>query len=127
MRSLSTATKRGPRSLQLEKAHAQQRRPNAAKKNKFIKKKATDTPYIIKGEHKRYKEVNFQIAYNPIPEKTINILAYFISSVFSYVFLNAAQILPYIKSYIQLFQHYIKIIFLLSIKIFFVNIILMAE
>ena len=37
MRSLRTATKSGPRSLQLEKAHAQQQRPNAAK-NKYISK-----------------------------------------------------------------------------------------
>ena len=35
MRSLHTATKSSPCSLQLEKAHAQQQRPNAAK-NKLI-------------------------------------------------------------------------------------------
>ena len=35
MRSPRTATKSSPRLLQLEEAHAQQRRPNAAK-NKFI-------------------------------------------------------------------------------------------
>ena len=38
MRSPRTATKSSPRSPQLEKAPAQQRRPNAAK-NKFKKKK----------------------------------------------------------------------------------------
>ena len=42
MRSPWTATKSSPRLLQLEKARAQQRKPNAAKNkqmNKFIKKK----------------------------------------------------------------------------------------
>ena len=41
MRSPRTAVKSSPRSLQLEKARAQQQRPNAAKNkiNKFIKKK----------------------------------------------------------------------------------------
>ena len=45
MRSLHTAAKSSPHSPQLEKAHTQQRRPNAAKNknknkiNKFIKKK----------------------------------------------------------------------------------------
>ena len=39
MRSLLTATKSSPRSPQLEKAHAQQRRPNTAK-NKNYKKKS---------------------------------------------------------------------------------------
>ena len=34
MRSLRTAMKSSPRSPQLEKAHAQQQRPNAAKKKK---------------------------------------------------------------------------------------------
>ena len=34
MRSPRTATKSSPRLPQLEKAHAQQRRPNAAKKKK---------------------------------------------------------------------------------------------
>ena len=38
MRSPRTATKSSPRSPQLEKAHAQQRRPDAAK-NKYVKKK----------------------------------------------------------------------------------------
>ena len=39
MRSLHTATKSRPHSPQPEEAHAQQRRPNAAKKiNKFFKK-----------------------------------------------------------------------------------------
>ena len=45
MRSLRTATKSSPHLVQLEKAHVQQRRPNAAK-NKLInslKKKATHT------------------------------------------------------------------------------------
>ena len=38
MRSLRTAMKTDPRSLQLKKAHAQQQRPNAAKyKNKLNK------------------------------------------------------------------------------------------
>ena len=39
MRSQSTATESSPRSPQLEKAHAQQQRPNAAKTkiNKFLK------------------------------------------------------------------------------------------
>ena len=36
MRGPCTATKSSPRSLQLEKARAQQRRPNAAKKKKVI-------------------------------------------------------------------------------------------
>ena len=39
MRSLSTAKKSSPRSLQLEKARMQQQRPNAAKKNFKHKKK----------------------------------------------------------------------------------------
>ena len=41
MRSPCTATKSSPHSPQLEKARAQQRRPNAAKNkiNKFIKKR----------------------------------------------------------------------------------------
>ena len=38
MRSPCTATKSSPRSPQLEKAHVQQQRPNAAKKNQKIKK-----------------------------------------------------------------------------------------
>ena len=38
MRSLRSAMKSSPRSLQLEKASTQQQRPNAAK-NKYIKKK----------------------------------------------------------------------------------------
>ena len=37
MRSLRTATKSSPRSPQLEKARAQQQRPDAAKINKLIK------------------------------------------------------------------------------------------
>ena len=36
MRSPCTATKSSPRLPQLEKAHAQQRGPNAAKNNKYI-------------------------------------------------------------------------------------------
>ena len=36
MRSPRTATKSSPRSPQLEKARAQQRRPNAAKKKKYL-------------------------------------------------------------------------------------------
>ena len=48
MRSPCTATKSSPRSPQLEKAHVQQRRPNATKnkinnKNKYIKKKRRTT------------------------------------------------------------------------------------
>ena len=39
MKSPRPTTKRSPRSPQLEKAHVQQRRPNAAK-NKLKKKKA---------------------------------------------------------------------------------------
>ena len=39
MRNLCNATKSSPRSLQLEKAGAQQRRPNAAKKKKKSRKK----------------------------------------------------------------------------------------
>ena len=39
MRSPRTATKSSPRSPQLEKAHVQQRRPNAAKKKKKKAKK----------------------------------------------------------------------------------------
>ena len=38
MRSLRTATKSSPCSPQLEKAHVQQRRPNAAKNLKILKK-----------------------------------------------------------------------------------------
>ena len=47
MRSPYTATKSSPCSLQLERARAQQRRPNAAK-NKFIKKKKEEKkrPFI---------------------------------------------------------------------------------
>ena len=44
MRSPCTASKTSPRSPQLQKAHAQQRRPNTAK-NKIIKKKLI---YILK-------------------------------------------------------------------------------
>ena len=40
MRCLHTATKSSPCSLQLEKACTQQRRPNAARKNKLKKKKS---------------------------------------------------------------------------------------
>ena len=39
MRSPRTPTKSSPRSLQLEKARVQQRRPNAAKKKKIKKNK----------------------------------------------------------------------------------------
>ena len=39
MRSPCTAMESSPRSPQLEKTRAQQQRPNAAKINKFIKKK----------------------------------------------------------------------------------------
>ena len=42
MRSPHTTTKSSPRLLQLEKARAQQRRPNAAK-NKSIKKKKEES------------------------------------------------------------------------------------
>ena len=50
MRSPRAATKSGPRSLQLEKAHTQQQRPNAAK-NKLIKKKkgAWQNAKLLKG------------------------------------------------------------------------------
>ena len=50
MRSPCTATKSSPRSPQLEKAYAQQRRPNTAKKKEKKKKKKT------KGEGKRKEE-----------------------------------------------------------------------
>ena len=43
MRSPRTTTKSSPRSLQLEKAHMQQRRPNVAK-NKFKKRKEKKLP-----------------------------------------------------------------------------------
>ena len=49
VRSLCTSTKSSPRSLQLEKAHAQQRRPNTAKKKIIIIKKIKNkTNYISK-------------------------------------------------------------------------------
>ena len=49
MRSPRTATKSSPRSPQLEKAHAQQRRPNTAKlwKKKLITLIARWTPYVF--------------------------------------------------------------------------------
>ena len=46
MRSPHAAMKSSPRSLQLEKAHAQQQRPNAAKKKK--KKKMLNNKNNIK-------------------------------------------------------------------------------
>ena len=49
MRSPGTKTKSSPRSLQLEKAHAQQQRPNTAKKKIIIIKKIKNkTNYISK-------------------------------------------------------------------------------
>ena len=49
MRSPCTAMKSSPRLPQLEKARAQQRRSNAAKKkiNKFIKKKKKSLPMAV--------------------------------------------------------------------------------
>ena len=54
MRSRSTATKSSPRLLQLEKAHAQQRRPNATKnklKKKNKTKKKSQNSYKLHYEH----------------------------------------------------------------------------
>ena len=47
VRGPRTAMKSGPRSPQLEKALAQKGRPNTAKKNKFKKKKKTQTQLIV--------------------------------------------------------------------------------
>ena len=59
MRSPCTATKSSPHSLQLEKACAQQRRPNAAKNkiNKFTKKKyPVVKTFLLKGFSLLYKQ-----------------------------------------------------------------------
>lgn len=60
---------------------------------------AIDIHYIIKaGSTKSIKKFIFKLLTIPSQVK-LNILAYSISSVFSYVFLNTGQILPYIQSY----------------------------
>ena len=65
MRSLRSATKSSPRSPQLEKARAQQRRPNVAKnlKNKYInllkKKKERKKPTSV-SSHQSEKGQSWQ-------------------------------------------------------------------
>ena len=65
MRSPCTATKRSPRSPQLEKARVQQRRPNAAKSktnkiNKLIKNKKIKS-YVFQRNQRRKKYIVFYI------------------------------------------------------------------
>ena len=60
MRSLRTAMKCSPHSLQLEKARVQQQRPNAAKK----KKKKNKTPISL---------VSWNVVINILPVKTLSV------------------------------------------------------